>query len=895
MEALRNKYDPRTSATLNLQDVSGTVTFLLTDVQHSTQLWERDAAEMRLCLARHDEIISQCVSANNGALIKARGEGDSHFVVFQGAADAARAGIEIQRQIGIEKWSTIKPIQVRMSIHSGEAETRDGDYYGHAVNKAARLRAIAHAGQILVSMATRELIYHQLDKDVWLEDLGEHRLKDMLRSEQVFQLCAKGLPEKFQPLNSLDAKKNNLPQLLTSFIGREEEIQAIVDKIEQERLVTLLGPGGCGKTRLALQIAAESIDRFEDGAWVIDFSTVEDPDSVVRTAAMDLGIELNPSRDIQQDLVSSLAPKQMLIVLDNCEHLGKAPAKLCELILKQSQRNRVLATSRRSLGLASEYVHNVRPLTFPKKQNAALQDLLSSESGRLMIDRAKAKAPQFQVTDENTKAVASLCAALEGIPLAIELAASRLRILSPEQLYARLTKSLDLLKSSSEDTDSRHRTLRATIDWSFNQLTDEEKEILKTLSIVPAGCSLELAELLCEDMDLLDVLERLVDHSLIRVESMGSPRYRTLETIRQYCAEQIHQDSLDSAHQKLHKWATDFAAEGKKMLATQNQDEWQKKIETEYENIILSLAWCAENPGEQNRLLQPAGEMDRYWVMKGMVAEGSEWLIKALAATGGTKESRAMAIRSAGACAWLSGDTEQARLLLTQSVDALREVGDMPAVAGALCNLASFLAEQGELEEARAIMLQAKEALGSDLNSFTGLRILQNLGSAELDSGNTEGAEQYLTEALNVCLGTRQADKQVLTVLYNNLSNVKRKQMDYRGAVEFAKNGLLVAKELGEPSSLADLVLSVSRIAYEQEHFEMSARLLGCVSAVWEAHSIALRGSRLTDSDRLRANLRESLEFAIFKDAMSMGKGLSLLQIADYALVGGDLLVPSRE
>jgi predicted ATPase/class 3 adenylate cyclase len=873
--------------------VDGTVIFLLTDIEHSTILWDLDESEMRKCLARHDEIVGKGVERHGGRLIKARGEGDSHFVVFSSPLNAALAALEIQRQLQDDSWTTFQPIKVRMSIHLGESEDRDGDYYGGEVNRAARLRAIGHGGQVLVSSVVRELIHYRLPERCWLIDLGEHRLKDLLRAEHVYQLCAEGLALEFPPLNSLDKIQNNLPTQLTSFIGREDNIEQLRALLGKNRLVTLLGPGGCGKTRLSIQVAAESLNEFADGVWFVDLATVEDASAIERTVAHALGTPMNPGSNMRQNLLTFLRDRGLLIVLDNCEHLGEEPARFVAEMLKSVPGIRFLATSRRPLSIGGEHTYTVRPLTRPPQNAITRKKVLSSESARLMVDRAWAKA-SFQITDGNASSVAALCSALEGMPLAIELAASRLKILSPEQLYSRLSKSLDVLKSGSADTDRRHRTLRATVEWSYDLLKAEEQQLLCRLSLLPAGCSLEVAELAAGDLfedrlDVLDGVEALVNNSLMQVDGEEFPRYRMLETIRQYCAENLTDDIANGVMGRLLPWATTFARRSKAELAGTDQRRALSRAEEEYDNLRACLVWALAHADESNSALQLAAELDRYWYRSGMMSEGLGWLEAVLQKPGGDVSVRAVVASSAGALARQLGDFAKAENLLSQSVTTLRQEEDKRALAGALTNLGMVCAEMGEPDKCRACMMEAlglAKSLGDA--ALAGL-VLQNLGHMEKELGNLEQAMELLSEALPM-LRAKHEGAYALAVLLSNIASIQRLRGLHSEAAKSLKESIEISFELHNAQLLAEHVLNLAELSFAEQQFSIAARLLGCSRAAWKISGATPTSSTAKQDAKLAAELREVLHSSELNEALGSGRGMDLGEICDYALLGSDLL-----
>jgi predicted ATPase/class 3 adenylate cyclase len=867
---------------------------LLTDIEHSTLLWDRDEAAMAECLPRHDQIVSDGAARRNGRLIKARGEGDSHFIVFDRALDAALAAAEIQRDLQDEPWTTIVPLKVRMSVHLGELDERDGDYYGQEVNRAARIRGIGHGGQILVSSVVRELIHHRLPSHCWLSDLGDHRLRDLLRSEHVFQLCSEGTSQEFPKLNSLDLAHTNLPTQLTSFVGREDDIESVRTLLVENRLITLLGPGGCGKTRLATQVAAEGSDEFPDGVWFVDLASISEGEAIERTVASDLQVPLTPATDLITSILGFLAGKRLLVVIDNCEHLGEGPAKFLNAVIKALPDARFIATSRKALGLSSEHCYVVRPLTKPDAGAATRKKVLNSESVQLMIDRAWAKAPSFQISDGNAKSVAALCTALEGMPLAIELAASRLRVLSPEQLFERLSKRLDLLKGASTDKDARHQTLRATVEWSFNLLKPEERNLLLRMGLLPAGCSLEIAEIAAADLfedkiDVLDVLESLVNNSLVQVEGGEEPRYRMLETIRQYCAEQITEEESFGVYKRLLPWAVDFARTTKPRLNESEHKKVLKQIETEYENLRACLAWSYEHPDGENGLLSLASELDRYWFRTGLLSEGADWLEKSLVAATGDATKRAVALRSAGVFAWKSRDYARAEKMLAESVESFRLLGDKNLLSGAVCNLALALNEAGQVGPAESAFKEALDLAKSTDDRALAALVLQNLGFLERGRNNFDEAMKYFKEALPI-LELNDPGGYTLAVMLSNVAALHRIGGNHREAASSLRRSIEIARDLKNPELVGDHIFNLAQVAFAEGHFEMSARLLGCGRSAWKAGTHKLSKQTAEEEQALFADLRERLTPGELSAALGAGVGMPLGEMAEYALVGSDLL-----
>jgi predicted ATPase/class 3 adenylate cyclase len=517
----------------------GTITFLLTDVEGSSRHWEADPAAATL--GRHEEIVADCVVHYSGARPVEQGEGDSSVLVFARASDGAACAIDIQRALGSVRWPGGGELRVRMALHTGEAELRDdGTYRGASLNRCARLRSIAHGGQIVLSQATYEVIADHPPDSADLRDLGAHRLRDLARPEHVWQLCHPDLLDEFPPVLSLDGVPNNLPSQLTTFIGREAELDLVQRLLGETRLLTLTGAGGCGKTRLALQVAAEVLDTFPDGLWWVDLAPVADPALVPSAVAAAVRVREVAAQGLTETLVRQLAARRVLLVLDNCEHQVAACATLAGLLLRGCPAVRVVATSREPLGIDGETIWRVPSLGLPGAEAPGIESRTQCEAVRLFIDRATRVRSNFGVTDDNVPAVAEICRRLDGIPLAIELAAARTRMLTPEQIADGLGDRFHLLTAGTRGVLPRQRTLEASVDWSHDLLGIDERTLFRRLAAFAGGFTLEAAEAVCagegiERQDVLDLLGQLVDRSLVQVDTEGpSARYRLLETVRYY-------------------------------------------------------------------------------------------------------------------------------------------------------------------------------------------------------------------------------------------------------------------------------------------------------------------------------------------------------------------------
>jgi predicted ATPase/class 3 adenylate cyclase len=590
---------------------SGTVTFLFADIEGSTRLWERYPDAMPAALAQHDDLLRAAVQSCGGHLVKTTGDG--LFAVFGRADSAVAAALAAQNSLASATWGATGRLRVRMGLHTGHSEFHAGDYHGPAVNRAARLSAAGHGDQVLVSGATEALVGDALPEGAELADLGEHRLRDLARPVHVFQLVHPTLPTDFAPIRSLDEMPGNLPRQLTSFVGREDEVGRLSALVGDRPLVTLTGVGGVGKTRLAIEVAAEVAPGFPDGVWLCELAPVTDPSAVCETLAASLEVRPFPGRALGDLVLEYLAHKRLLIMVDNCEHLLAAVADLVEVIVKRCPRVAVLATSREGLALPGEQIVAVPALGLPQA-DADPDSIGEAEAVRLFCDRAVAANAAFALTDSNSASVARLCRRLDGIPLAIELAAARVRSLPPEELVARLDQRFKLLTRGSRASLERHHTLRNAIDWSYDLLSEPERVALRRMSVFAGSFDLAAAEAVVsagdvDERDVVDLLTQLVDKSLLDVDPVaGGVRYRLLETIRQYAHERLEASGEMSALRGRHlTYYIGLAEKAGPHLRGRDQIPWAAALALETDNFRAALDWAVEAvlPDEGFRLVIP--------------------------------------------------------------------------------------------------------------------------------------------------------------------------------------------------------------------------------------------------------------------------------------------------
>jgi predicted ATPase/class 3 adenylate cyclase len=693
-----------------------TLTFLFTDLEGSTQLWERFPEAMRPALARHDAILHTAVERFGGQVVKTTGDG--LMAIFPSVSQAVDAGVGAQLQLQYEPWGETGPLRVRMGLHSGEAETRVGDYFGPTVNRAARIMAVGHGGQILLSAATAALVTDQLPAGATLRDLGEHRLKDLGRPEHMFQLVHPGLVAEFPPLATLSNRPNNLPIETSTFVGRETELQEIRERLQDDavRLLTLAGPGGTGKTRLALRVAADLIDTFDDGAFFVDLSAVRDVDSVLAGIARTIGVTETSGRSLRDDLKDQLRSKRLLLILDNFEQVMSAAPTVVEL-LSDCPRLKLLVTSREQLHVRGEQVFSVPPLSLPVVvvEHLSAAELARFEAIQLFVDRAQAVSAGFALTDKNAQAIAEICLRLDGLPLAIELATARIRLFSPEALRDRLGSSLRVLGSGARDLPARQQTLRATIDWSYQLLEPGEQWLLQLLSVF-SGIGLDAVEAVAGDIDWpnaptvdsIDGLASLLDKSLIRQADTadGEPRLMMLETIREYAAERLDEraDLSEAVHRAHAGYFADFAQRQWRHLTDQRRDPALAAMSANLDN--LQHAWRywveAQDLDQLNKLV------DSLW----FVYDTQGWyhatvqlttdLLDVLSSTPSTPEraTQEITLRMSLARALMAihGYTDEVERAYTSALQ-LFEGQDLPQLFPVLRSLATFYNFRAELDK----------------------------------------------------------------------------------------------------------------------------------------------------------------------------------------------------
>ena len=811
----------------SVQPPTGTVTFLFTDIEGSTRHWESSPDAMRPALARHDQLLREAIEGHGGFVFKT--VGDAFCAAFATANQALDAALAAQAGLAAESWELPMPLLVRMALHTGTCDERGGDYFGQPLNRVARLMAAGHGGQTLLSDVTQGLVRDALPENAFLLDLEEHRLKDLGRPEQVFQLQHPSLPTDFPPLRSLNnpALPNNLPQQTTSFVGREKQVADVKELLGRTRLLTLTGAGGSGKTRLSLQVAADLLDGEGDGVWLVELAALTDPALVPGAVAQALGVKEQAGRLIQHTLVEALKPKRLLLVLDNCEHLVSACAFLAADLLRNCPHVHIMASSREALNVAGEQAYRVPSLTLPDpKKRQTVESLSQFEAVRLFIERGQAVQASFTVTDASAPAVAQVCWRLDGIPLAIELAAARVRSLSADEINTRLDSRFRLLRGGSRNVLPRQQTLRALIDWSYDLLTEPEKALLRRLSVFAGGWTLAGTEGICADEDteaweVLDLLTSLVDKSLVIYEE--EERFRLLETVRQYAHDRLEEGREAAVVRgRAAAWFLALAEEAEIQTMGPEQVGRMSRLDAEHDNLRASLAWYEQSAQGGEPGLRLVGALWPFWDKREYWTEGRQWLGKALGHAAGLdgidRKVHSTALHGAGVLALRQGEYTGARVLLGESLSLYRQLGDRHSMADLLNHLGTAACSQTDYGTAQAFFGESLALYRQLGNQRAIAHSLANLGITADYQGDYTSAHELYTESLT--LRRQLGDQKGIADSLTNLGAMASDQGDYASARVYCEESLAIYRQLGEVYTIAIVLNNLGELACSQRDYD---------------------------------------------------------------------------
>jgi len=765
-------------------------------------------------------------------------------------------------------------------------------YVGLDLHRAARICSAGAGGQILLSQTARDLAEDGLPDGVGLRDLGEHRLKDLARPQRLFQLVATDLPADFSPLKSLDTFPNNLPIQLTSFVGREREKAEVKSLLSTTRLVTLTGTGGAGKTRLALQAAAEMLDEVKDGVWLVELAPLSEPVLVPRTVTAALGLPEPAGRPVIETLADYLRPRSVLLLLDNCEHLLTACAHLGATLLRACPRLQILATSREALDIEGETRYRVPSLSLPPAAALSLERLNEFESVRLFIERAAAALPSFVVTPQNAEAVAAVCQQLDGIPLAIELAAARVKVLSVPQIAERLGDRFRLLTGGSRTGLPQHQTLRAAMDWSYELLSEQERILFRRLSVFAGGWTLEAAESVCagdsvEAPEILDLLAQVADKSLVMVETQGALAwYRLLETVRQYARDRLTEAGEAPAVRMRHRdWYLDLAERAERELRGPGQGVWLERLEREHDNLRAALEWSMAEHDGAHAGLRLAGALHWFWFVHGHWSEGRRWLDAALTrSTDAPASALLKALQGIAFLAYRQGHYRRATAVEEQGLAMSRQLGDRGSSALFLITSGLVALRQGDYGRATA-QIEESLALSRQLEDkwLTSLA-LGNLGAVARHQHDYQQAEALYEQSL--ALSREIGDKRRIAYSLRNLGIVALHRGDDARARAFFIESLSLVKEFWDPYITEGCVEGLAALSGARGHHTRAARLLGASEALCETFGLRRAPPDQADHDRHVASARAALRDAAFTTAWAEGHAMTLEEVTKYAIAG---------
>ena len=918
---------------------TGTVTFLFTDIEGSTKLAQQYPDDMPALLARHNAILDQAIKAYDGFLF--RTIGDAYCVAFHKAGDALRAALSAQRQLYKEAWVPA-PVKVRMGIHTGAAQLEgEANYAGYAtLALSQRIMSAGHGGQVLLSNAAHDLLNGDLPKDIQFLDMGERHLKDILQPEHIYQLTVPDLPAEFPELKTIQIIKHNLPSKLTSFVGRERELSQTKERLADARLLTLIGPGGTGKSRLSLQLGADVLPDFEDGVWLVELAPLADATLIAQTIAAVFGLRENPGSPPADPIIDYLRAKHLLLILDNCEHLIDACARLADQFLRACPQLKIIASSREALGINGETVYRVPSLSLPEQHEVTEDAAMGYEAVQLFMERASDANPNFRLTDENAPSVAQICLRLDGIPLALELAAARIRVLSVEQIAERLDDCFRLLTGGSRTALPRQQTLRALIDWSYDLLSEPEKALFRRLAVFVGGWTLDAAEKVCsgdgvDEYEVLDLLTQLVDKSLVIVEEHnGMIRYHRLETIRQYAREKLRgTDDAKNVRNRHLDYFIGYATLIDKGYVNPYQYDIVQMMRLEHDNIRSALSWAVENqlPKAAELLSIPATFWP--WVMTGNTGEIQEWcsivltridslsgenadqagdLLKlkarilnrsseALMNLGKHQASRAAAeesiqlarenndpatlveaLGSVGHCALYAGDPQAAIQAAKEGIEIGEGLGAERELIWALDAMIHIYHLKGDDHEVHMYFERINEILkktGVPMDpAYVGGFVIEQV----VKRGDMDEAERYMDSILEIMLERR--DNYMLATLQSMFAHALRGRGDLDKAIFYYRRTIRLWQERGHRAAVAHQLECFGLIAKAQEQSARASKLFGAAEALREVSNSVRTPDEQEEFDEAKTELRSGVDEDGFNKVWEEGRSMTMEQAIEFAL-----------
>lgn len=819
----------RLASTEETPQPSGVITFLFSDIEGSTQLWEQNTQSMKRALRRHDSLLRQTVAACNGYVFKTMGDG--FFIAFSHSVDAVTAALAAQRALHAEDWPESTQLRVRMALATGLVESRDDDYFGPPLNLAARLLSAGHGGQILLDQTTRADITEQLPPGVEMRDMGLRRLKGLREPQRVFQAVADDLPVHFPPLRTLDPRPTNLPAELTPFVGREDEVRAVSGLLRraQTRLVTLTGPGGIGKSRLSLQVAASLQDEYEDGVFFVPLAAIHNPALIPPAIAQAVGAPVSQDNAPIEPLIAHLRSRQLLLILDNFEQLVDAAPMINEL-LRGAPSLKIVVTSREALLIYGEHIYPVMPLTLPDQSRPVTLDLLEKFSATaLFVQRVVASAPDLTLGQEDAPIVAEICAGLDGLPLVIELAAARANQFSLPEIASQLTRRLGFLTSGPRDLPDRQRTLRGALDWSYDLLSGDEQRLFARLAVFVGGWTEGAAQELATGMllspaQVTATLRSLATKSLLQCRQDETPRFRMLESIREYAWEHLAARDELAATRRLHAaWYRNFVLGFESSLMGDEQAEVYKALKGEEDNIRAALDWSLEVEGDVTAI-EMCGILWRWWAAHSYLREGRSWLERALARQSAAPLAvRALALWGAGRLAFFQGDYNDAESMLQESLALYRQMDDDEGSGWILDAIGAVALQRKQYGQARQLFEESL-ALHRTTGSRRGIsHTLDDLGQLAFQQGDIAQATHLFEEALHLRRQSGSPEGEAVAIV--NLSEALGLQGEYERAETLLREGLELYRQLGQPYGV---LLCLGNLGHLKKQMGDSQAALDC-------------------------------------------------------------------
>jgi predicted ATPase/class 3 adenylate cyclase len=921
---------------MNTNLPTGTVTFLFTDIEGSTKLAQDHPDAMPSLLARHNEILNESIESHHGFTFRI--VGDSFSAAFHTASDALHAALDAQRKLQNESWSPA-PIKVRMGINTGTAQWKDdpqghGAFYeGYAtLALTQRVMSVGHGGQILLSQSTVDLAKSKLDNTAELRDMGERRLKDIAKPEHLYQLVAADLLSDFPPLTTLERSNHNLPLQLTSFIGRERELTEAKKLLASTRLLTFIGPGGTGKSRLSLQAAAEQLSEYKDGVWLTELAPLTNPTYVISTIATTFHLREMQGVPLTETVTDYLRGKHLLLILDNCEHLVEACAQITNQLLHNCPNLKIIASSREALGIDGETVYSVPSLAVPTAQAGRSRDWMEYESVRLFIERAIQANSQFELTSENAPSVAQICERLDGIPLAIELAAARVKLFTPQQIAERLGDRLKLLTGGSRTALPRQQTLRALIDWSYLTLNETEQSVLCRLAVFSGGWTFEAAEAVAGEMEVMDGLSGLVNKSMVHVEEQeGQSRYRYLETIRQYAMEKLLEsgDAIDARDRHLAHFL-DLSRRAERHFRTPQRLAWMNQLEAEHDNIRAALSWALESDPES--ALRMVVLLSLFWQSHNYLTEGGNWCQSTISRAEGSSldrdeidPTRAQAYTALAMLSVNRGDHQSGQTAARKSVAIARRIDDKLTLVRALNSLGFTSAFLGDITLAFDSLHESE-----DICRKVGYReelaeVLQALVYVTMEVHGSQAAEQlqaYMQESLSLSQGSvdpeaavrtegllarlaffrgdlaearkhadlmldrhrEMGDQLAVTDHQSMMAHSARQLGNFEEALALYRETIQEWQEIGHRGAVAHQLECFAFIARAKEEGERAAKLMSAAEALREASSSPRTPQERIEYDTELDSLRAGMDEKAFTSLWAEGHSMNMEQAIEYAL-----------